>query len=325
MSITNNESLKCTRGLSMLSSIQLNAEKLLNYYFCDQSVLEQIRKSKIIPDYERKLIINYLQLKNRNYKIKEKFGISLVSLGCNCYPHTVGIRLGYKLPKWLSQKDRALFDLGIVGLQSVVNILDMETTNLYFADDYDESQKWFLSKKYGFKWNHDFVDKDKTKEENLYLINNLLNHRLISTKETLKEGNCLVAVVIFKKYERLSDILKIKDIVEGFNATNHLLIIDPENILDYGDNLIKNGISFVNMPYPKIEGSPFVWFSPNSYLTESGYEYYKSVSDKINQIVSDKFSIRRDQDANENMLLPFVKTIKSPNFCDLINKFAAFS
>ena len=57
------------------------------------------------------------------------------------------------------------------------------TENEKLADDYNSTNEWFVSKKYSFLYNHDYIDNKKTKTDNLSSINNTLSNRLIETKK----------------------------------------------------------------------------------------------------------------------------------------------
>lgn len=302
----------------MLTKTQLNADKLLNYYFCDEETIQSIKESKSISEDDREQLVNYIRLKNKNIEIKCSHNVNLVSIGCNCYPHTMGIRLGYKPSKWISKKERTFFDLGVTGIDNIIKILPPTNTDYELVDDFDPTGKWFVSKEFNFKWNHDFVNENKTKEQNIKDINGILNLRLKETRQNLSNGNCLAVSLIFKKAEEFEHILTLRKIIEDYNQTNHLLILDPENLLNFGNELLNNNISYNNTKYPTVNGSRFVWYSPESYLTREGFSYYNDVSSYINQVIDKHFE---KQNLSELWNIVYEKTRTSDNFKKLLLEF----
>lgn len=172
-------------------------ERILNYYYCDSEDIKLIASSRMQPEL-RSIALEYILLKNRNYLLQKDNGLKIVSLGCNCYPHTMAIRLGFKFPKWLSLQDRLFFDLGITNVHNTIKIIT-GTENEKLADDYNSTNEWFVSKKYSFLYNHDYVDNKKTTTDNLSSINNTLSNRLIETKKFLQNNSCLALIVLYKK------------------------------------------------------------------------------------------------------------------------------
>ena len=260
-------------------------ERILNYYYCDSEDIKLIASSRMQPEL-RSIALEYILLKNRNYLLQKDNGLKIVSLGCNCYPHTMAIRLGFKFPKWLSLQDRLFFDLGITNVHNTIKIMT-GTENEKLADDYNSTNEWFVSKKYSFLYNHDYVDNKKTKTDNLSSINNTLSNRLIETKKFLQNNSCLALIVLYKKKESLNDIYSLYKVLREINPVTRLMVIDPENLLDKFSELSKEGIFYDGTRYPNMEQT-FVWFDAKSYLTKQGINYFSKVSDSINAVLQEE-------------------------------------
>lgn len=288
-------------------------EKFINYYYCDRTVLKTIEASEKLTDAEKILFLKYLDLKNQNHKISCSHIVNPISLGCNCYPHTTSIRLGYKYPKWISGKDRLFHDLAVTNIRSTNLIFQTDADAIPLADDYGKTQTYFISKQLNFQYNHDFVDSEKEKEQSISEFLPVLKKRLNRTKKELKSGNCLCLCTIYKTAARVEDINLLEKNIKQYNKTNCLIIIDPENLIqNHGD--ISKGVEYINLAYPNIGDRPFIWYEFESYFTNEGFNYFEEISNKLNTIINERFPKSTDSDFDV-----FSECGKSDEYSRLIN------
>lgn len=126
--------------------------KCIDQFYLNLEDINKISK-KIKGTSLRNIFIKYMSLKANTYNICKNYSYTLLSVGQNCFPHTMSIRTGIKFPFWIRREHRLFFDLAVTNLHNSLSILSSNLSDLELCDSYENN--YFISVKYNFKYNHD--------------------------------------------------------------------------------------------------------------------------------------------------------------------------
>lgn len=265
----------------------------IDYYFLSNknanlySILTKLR-----PPYD-KLFLRFMRLKRINIKFISNFNVKFMSFGTNCYSHSMMIWLGFKLPRYISNKKRLAFDLGITNIKNICYVLNNPSE--LKCDSVSEDNKYFISKKLDFRFNHDFINNELSYQQNLNNINEILQKRISSNIIELSNGNCL-CVIVPDSLTAYGEIEALFATIKNFNNSNKIVIIDSMNYMNkYNEQYYCN----VKFPFDK-----YIWFYNKHFISDDGFQYFNNISIFLRKFIKNNFEI-----SVNNKIDPFIETL----------------
>ena len=253
----------------------------LDYYIFKKEDLKTISLYQALDqDNYKYLLENYNDLKRNTHSIIDLYNVHIISLGQSCLPHSVSVRTGLKLPRYLSNEPFGFFDASSTNIKSTNIILKNQNSYLDLCDTIND-YKQYASNKYNFLYNHDTYDKHKV---DIDKFNNILNTRLMFTKKMLSSGNCLCFIaIVFDNEDSEEDLKELTEVILNFNLTNKIIIIDTIGKFYCRKKLIQN---YYHIPFPS---SQYIWWKPEHYITQSGFDFMSLIASTISNFITCNF------------------------------------
>lgn len=279
------------RDFLILKPQQIN--ELLNLWGIDDNSL----KKRFLNKYN-----NFISVNKKN--------INIISLGQNCLPHSASIWNGFKLPNYLTNSQRAFFDLGITNIQHVNEILyNNKYKTLEICDKVikNGNKYYFGSEKYNFLFNHDCftIQNNIIDLTQLELFNKTLRKRLYSFTKMIQEGNNILILNI-TKYEKQNIIDNFFSFIKDYNPSNIIYVI---NHTDY-DYRFKDAI----VKKIKKPSDNFVWFNDLDTWTSEGEEYENLIFEPVRNLIIDSPPLKNIHQCLFNDIDCIIDSVKKSRF-----------
>ncbi len=249
-------------------------KEIIDQFFLPPEEIEKIADA--LSSNHKRIFQDYMALKMHMYSESRLYKYETVSLGQNCLPHSVPIRVGLKFPGFIRKEKRLFCDLGVTNIRGMVQLFNSNLEDCLLCDGITGNN--FQSSKYNFEYNHDHLVPNKNLEDSLHDANLLFMTRLQRLIAKLTNGNCLcISCCYYKKMEDTADdLLKLYDEIKMFNTSNELFVIDIKG--DFGEFAEVHPLNYLKISLP-YEG--FIWHRPKFYLTSDGYKFISTIAEAL--------------------------------------------
>ena len=255
---------------------------IIDQYFLPPEEIDKI--ADVLSPECKSVFQDYMALKMDMYSQSRLHEYQAISLGQNCLPHSVPIRVGLKFPGFIRKEKRLFCDLGVTNIRGMVRLFNSNPEDCLFCDGITGNN--FQSIKYNFEYNHDHPVPNKSLDDNLHDANHLFKARLKQLFAKLTDGNCLcIACCYYKKMDDTADdLLNLYKAIKKFNASNELFVIDIKG--DVGTFAEAHPLNYlrISLPYER-----FIWHRPRFYLTRDGYEFNRTIAAALLTFIKNAF------------------------------------